>query len=254
MRPPFVALLVLLFPLTNARAREVEPSDEDRALVARVATAIIAQADPVEGWAWPPLAYIVNYQGSGIDKDRDGEIDADEVNANAMLRYVRPGEEVTFDDDVNATRIELPDLPTIAGEIDADGEVAQPVIRIYQGWLTVIAQGQDALLANCFGHELAHVVLKHVGESEPGAPIVENAIQRRQEADADLLGFQLAVAAGYPVEKLLDSLTREREVLYLYSDIEAYRYRHPGHATRVALVDEHRVEVWRSLCSFANGI
>jgi Zn-dependent protease with chaperone function len=231
-----------------------QPTQADRELVGRVAARMFASAEPVEGWAWPPLVYIVNYMDGSADEDGDGLIDGDEINADASLLPLKPGEQPEYPEGTSVTLVPVPGVEHIEGTVAEDGTVQQPVIRIYQGWLTYIARGEDDQLANCFGHELAHVLLGHVSDSETQTALVENARQRQQEAAADVLGFKLAVAADFAYDALIASLDTEMEVLGGYSAFQAYMYNHPGYLERRALIEERRAEVWRAMESFENGV
>ncbi len=231
-----------------------QPTQADMELVGRVAARMFASAELVEGWAWPPLVYIVNYEGGSADEDGDGLVDENEINADAALYTLKPGAQPEYPEDTSVTLVPVPGVERIEGVAAEDGTIKQPVIRIYQGWLTKIVRGEDGQLANCFGHELAHVVLGHVSDPEMQTALVENARQRQQEAAADVLGFKLAVAADYSYDALIASLDAEMDVLSGYSAFQAYMYRHPGYLERRALVDGRRAEVWRAMESFENGV
>jgi hypothetical protein len=228
-------------------------SPEDQALVARVAQRIIAEVDPPAGWSWPPLVYIVNFEGGSFDDDMDGEIDGGEINAKASMAYVKPGGEPQWPEGTSVTRIPVPG-PAIVGDADEEGMVLQPVIRIYQGWLTIIVEGRDERLANTFGHELQHILLGHVTTPVRGTPLVEYAVTRDQEAEADIEGFKLALDADYAYDDLMESLIFEREHLPLSTTFKAYSETHPGYTDRVALVEKNKTDIWRALSAFENGV
>src|SRR5262249_49469456 len=119
-----IAAAVVIAVAASQRGSAAEASQKDIDLVSRVAARIFERCDPVEGWAWPPLVYIIN--------------DASDINANASVWPVKPGESPKFPAGLSVTPVPVPGLAHIDGDLDADGEYLQPVIRVFQGWLDVI--------------------------------------------------------------------------------------------------------------------
>jgi tetratricopeptide (TPR) repeat protein len=252
--PRNVAITFLFLLAWGCAGGAQAATDEDIQLVANVAKKIFAEVEPPEGLAWPPLVFIVNYEGGSIDEDRDGEIDGDEINAKASAPWVKPDKGIEWESDTSVTPVPVPGFDAIVPELDADGEYRQPVIRVYQGWLSKIIEGDENRLANTFGHEMQHILLGHVTTPRTGTPLVEFAVSRQQEADADIAGFALALSAGYTEDVLMESLRVERERLSRYTSFQVYSGTHPGYTDRVAMVETHRPEIWRALSAFENGV
>src|SRR5512135_1714155 len=111
----YTVLLALLAwsAMTAAARAEVTPADRD--LVDQVACRLLAVAEPVAGFAWPPTIEVV---------------DKDEIQAYAH--------DASKDDQV------------------------RPEIVVTAGTLHRVVQGDADRLAFVLGHELGHVVLKHI--------------------------------------------------------------------------------------------
>ena len=96
--------------------------------------------------------------------------------------------------------------------IDRDGkQLIQPKITFYQGYMDLIAKGDDGVVGQVMGHEFTHILLRHIDHGNVGAPLLADAISREQETAADVLGFKIALKAGYPYAKLIDSYKRLKE-------------------------------------------
>ena len=203
------AMLLVASSPSNAFAKVKE---SDRQLVVRVADRIIAVAEPVEGWQWPPKVFI-----------KDDEV----VNAYAMLLPVSD-----------------PENP---------GELPLPAIQMNQGYLDKVVQGKEDRLAAVMGHELAHILLRHVENALPGSPLVANAITRQQEEEADILGTKLAVKAGFNHRGIVEDyeiLRTQNE----YTSFEGLSSTHPGPTDRLASIDEQQAEFWHATSAFENGV
>src|SRR5438874_314139 len=85
-----------------------------------------------------------------------------------------------------------------------------PEIFITTGLMRDIIEGTDARLAFVAGHELSHILLKHVRcEQQPQhAPLVQLEFTREQEFAADLNGMKLALGAGYSEQEGLQAYKR----------------------------------------------
>ncbi|HMP06680.1 MAG TPA: hypothetical protein PJ982_10050 [Lacipirellulaceae bacterium] len=236
-------------------------SSADQQMVALVAARIFAEAEPVPGWVWPPLVAIS---------------DKEEVNAFATIYHVKPGKTPEVKDEGRLTWIEIADVAGLGrlgaadAELDAadgadeppaehevetrsDGTVTQPIIVLYQGFLDKIVQGKPDRLAAVFGHEAAHILLRHVDNALPGAPLVANMITRQQEAAADILGMKLGLAAGFPYKGLVAGILAMRDNSN-YNSFEGLNASHPGWTDRVAMIDEQQSALWKSISAFENGV
>ena len=247
-------------------------SEADKALVAKVAAQIYAATDPrgsavekfphafalaepAARWAWPPLV--------AISSDK-------EVNAFATVALVKPGEKPTLEDEPDVEWVKVPgcesklaaDSPnalpedeavTAALEGEGDQLVVQPIMLFKQGYLDVVVQGREGPLAGCFGHELAHHLLKHTLIYPSGTPLLRNAAIRQQEADADALGTDLALRAKFDYDAIVAGARIEREDGYRCSFL-GMNSDHPGWNDRLALIDARRRDTWRSIDAFENGV
>ncbi len=241
-----------------------EPSKADRELVAKVAAKYFEVATPVEGWAWPPLVGIAS---------------KDEVNAFAAMEKLKAGQKPVMKEypdvlwiDVSASAAAAPSdkvasTPKEAeggnGEDDQDAAVEpagdverpQPYIILLQGFLDQIVKGREVYLAETFGHELSHVLLRHAENyGEGGAPLVAYAMTRQQESDADMLGMKLSLKANYSYDELIKAVKAWRDLDRSGSSLAALRSTHPGWTDRAALIDERQSELWSSISAFENGV
>jgi Zn-dependent protease with chaperone function len=246
--------LIVCYPRCAALAA---PSGDDQQMVAVVAERIFAAADPVAGWAWPPLVAIS---------------DRTDINAFATIYHVKPGETPDVKDEGNLTWIALRGVTAneaASGEaasaaggaanndrqlaVNDDGTITQPIIVLYQGYLDKVVRGAPDRLAAVFGHETAHILLKHVENVSPGSPLVANIITRQQETDADVQGMKLALAADFAYKGLVAGILGMREQGN-YNSFEGLNYDHPGWTDRVALIDDRQAELWKSVSAFENGV
>jgi Zn-dependent protease with chaperone function len=269
------ALLGVELVLGGWQAPVRAASDSDKRMVAIVAARIFAEAEPVQGWAWPPLVAISEVDG---------------VNAFATICEVKPGERPEVTDEFNKPmKYEWIEVPTeniqggdlgadditpadvSAGAADAtvvvpndepqahrvdehgDGTITQPVIILHQGFLDDIVQGSADRLAAVFGHETSHILLRHVGNVAPGGLLVANMVTRHQEADADMLGMKLGLAADFPYKGLVGGALAMRENGN-YSSFEGLNATHPSWTDRVATYDSRQSELWGSISAFENGV
>jgi Zn-dependent protease with chaperone function len=242
------------------------PSEDDKIMVGVVASRILAQAEPIQGWVWPPRVAIS---------------DKDEVNAFATVCEIKPGDTPEPQDSGKLVWIELPefdavpaeealsaaDLPGAVGGADElvgepaehkvetreDGTVTQPVIVLNQGFLDKVVQGNPDRLAAVFGHEASHILLRHVDAASGGAPLVANMINRQQEADADVLGMKLGLQASFPYKGLVGGVLGMRDQGN-YNSFEGLNATHPGWTDRVAMIDDQQKELWHSISAFENGV
>jgi Zn-dependent protease with chaperone function len=244
------------------------PSEDDKLMVGVVAARILAQAEPIQGWAWPPRIAIS---------------DKDDVNAFATVCEIKPGDTPEPQDSGKLVWIELPefdaapseesisaaDLPGAVGGADElaaahtsvehtvqmheDGTITQPVIVLNQGFLDKVVQGNPDRLAAVFGHEASHILLRHVDAASGGAPLVANMINRQQEADADVLGMKLGLKASFPYKGLVGGVLGMRDQGN-YNSFEGLNATHPGWTDRVAMIDDQQKELWHSISAFENGV
>jgi hypothetical protein len=249
------------------------PSADDVQLIAGVAARIFQQAypeaEPIEefpdafalaepgpDWAWPPLV---------------GIADTQEENAYATVMDWKLGERPATIDDLNNKQInvrwvDVPECePRLADDDDGDPKPAtkpiqQPVIIIFQGYLDKIFLGSPEAAAGTLGHELSHILLGHSSNSLPGGDVVFRALSREQEANADILGAQLALRADFGYDGIVAGALRKRD-----SDIKAAEENrapapcpfiattHPNWNDRLAVYDADRRSLWKSVGAFSDG-
>lgn len=132
----------------------------------------------------------------------------------------------------------------------------QPLIFLYQGILEKVIEGKPDRLAYLLGHELSHILCKHVdrGTRRPSTPLVEFAATRAQEEEADLRGLELALAAGYSKKDCLGMIRQMIALGQEYTSFEGLNADHPSWNDRGAYIDEDDEHLWRSMSAFKNGV
>ena len=204
-RHTILPLLLAWSAMTATARAEVTPADRD--LVDQVARRLLAVAEPVAGFAWPPTIEIV---------------DKDEIQAYAH----------------NASK---------------DDQV-RPEIVVYAGLLHRVVQGNADRLAFVLGHELGHVILKHIERPTPGkTDVVKLVFDREQEIAADAKGMELTLAAGYSFKGALRAIRRFLDLDLEYSSFEGLGVDHPSWKDRIALLDTEQAPLWRAMAAFHDG-
>jgi tetratricopeptide (TPR) repeat protein len=118
-----------------------------------------------------------------------------------------------------------------------------------------IIKDNDDTLALVMGHELSHVLLKHVTPhpDRDKTPYLGATFTRQQEYEADENGMKLALAAGYSFRL---ALVGPREFIRQgldYSSFEGSGFDHPSWKDRIAALDKDQALLWRSMSAFDNG-
>ena len=108
-----------------------------------------------------------------------------------------------------------------------------PWVAITKPLLNEYVEGIPDRLAFVLSHELAHLILGHVPckPLPPESPFLQATLGREDEYAADLLGMQLALAAGYSNKKGLRVYWRMEE-LSSHSSLEAFQSDHPAKTER----------------------
>ena len=140
------------------------------------------------------------------------------------------------------------------GKAAQEGGKPQPMITIHQAYLDTVVQGNEIRLAQLLGHELSHILLKHVADVPIGTPLVASAIQREHEAAADVMGFQLDLKAGYTYAELIDCWKNNRKVMGEYVAFEGLSYDHPSMTQRLANVAQQDQKLWQATNAFEDGV
>jgi len=132
----------------------------------------------------------------------------------------------------------------------------QPLVFVYRGMLERVIQGIPDRLAYLLGHELTHILCKHVdgGKRKASTLLVKFAATRAQEKEADLRGLELALKAGYSKRACLGMI---RQIIALdekYTSFEGLNVDHPSWNDRGAYIDKDQEHLWRSMSAFQNGV
>jgi len=154
--------------------------------------------------------------------------------------------------------VEVVEDPKVFGEIGGFGafsflQGSTPIVRITPKFLEMAIQGDENRLAMVLGHELGHIVHKHVLRGPYDANVIELAFSREEELDADTEGMLLALAAGFSKNRALKVYQWFEENLG-YCSFHALRKDHPSDQDRLANLDVEQRTLWRAMSAFANGV
>jgi hypothetical protein len=201
--------------LAAAGPGRAAPSEKDQKLVKEVGDRLVAVCDPPRDLTWPPDV--------GIAPDPGPNAFATVVHENG-----RP--------------------------ILKDGKL-QPVIRVTEGMLAKVVKGDPDRLAYILGHELGHTLKLHVLTRGPGETgFTKNVFGRNQEDEADRLGAELAVKAGYSLVKGIKAITEMQALGLEYSSFEGLGADHPSWNDRLAKLDKEKAHLWKVMAAFDNGV
>jgi tetratricopeptide (TPR) repeat protein len=192
----------------------------ERDLLEGVKTRLLAVAPRVNGMEWPPAFEIV---------------EKDDVNAYASAESKGEGKEAKVFPRVVVTSGMMRRVIQPRG--DRDPETAAD------------------RLAFVLGHELGHILLKHVITRTPGkTPLLQTAFSREDELAADLEGMKLALKAGYSSRDALTLVQRMTDLKLGYSSFEGLRVDHPSWNDRRSVLDRQQGELWRAMSAFDTGV
>lgn len=122
------------------------------------------------------------------------------------------------------------------------------------GYIRKIVQGSDEVLAAIMGHELAHLLKKHIALTrEERKELLMVAFSRDQEIEADLMGVQIAVQANFDYRSGVRSAFREQKALGDYSNFEGLKATHPSWNDRLHFLDRKEPHIWKAMSAFENG-
>ena len=135
-----------------------------------------------------------------------------------------------------------------------DGKI-QPLIRVTPELMTKVVQGDPDRLALILGHELGHILRRHVvaNDKHVRTPFLQNTFTRAEETEADLAGVELLVRAGYSYRKGSRGILKLKEMGLEYSSFEGLGKDHPSWDDRLALIDMEQAKVWKAMSAFRNG-
>ena len=135
-----------------------------------------------------------------------------------------------------------------------EGKKVRPRVVVHSATMTEVIQGDADRLALILGHELGHVVLRHIESPRGRTPFVQNAFTRAQEYAADDKGMELALAAGFSRLRGLKALRRAMELGPRFVSFEALGHDHPSWEDRLKRIDERdQAPLWQAMSAFRNG-
>jgi predicted Zn-dependent protease len=216
---PLLAILVLTISVSITRAADPPASDVE--MVNNVSRLLLAVTDPPEGMKWPPKFRVV---------------DSPEINAFA----------------------------TAILEVEGERPVLQPLVVVFTGLMKKVIvikddpdpAGAPDRLAYVLGHELSHLLLKHIlitPEKKKQTDFVRLVFSREQEIAADLKGAELLMKAGFSHSRGMHAVRRMNKAGLGYSSFEGLQASHPSWDDRIALLDKKQGELWKSMSAFNNG-
>jgi hypothetical protein len=141
-----------------------------------------------------------------------------------------------------------------------------PYVAVHQGMMNDLVEGDPDRLSFVVGHELAHIILGHVLSSSTAAraktPTLTTIFTREQEHDADIMGMQLALRAGYSIRGAREVWLRLMSEEFLgrhpnwrnYTSFEGLGLDHPAWSERLELIDREKATLWRAMSAFENGV
>lgn len=212
---PKVALAVVLTLAAVATSRAAPPTEADKKFVKEVADKLLAVCPPPPAeFNWPP--------DIGIQ-------DSPAINAFAGL----------FSKDKQLVK---KDGKYIVG------------IRITTGMLNKVIAGDEDRLAFVLGHELSHVLRKHLPPKNRKVPFLQATFDRGEEDEADQMGVELMLKAGYSLERAMKAITKMQELGLEYSSFEGLGVGHPSWNDRAAKIDKEKSHLWKAMSAFNNGV
>ncbi len=128
-----------------------------------------------------------------------------------------------------------------------------PQVRIYEGMMEKVIEGDEDRLALILGHELNHILLGHCTKRAPGTEFVKQVFSREHEVAADCKGAELAVKAGYSLRKGVKGIQRMMAMGLDYSSFEGLGVDHPAWKDRLSYFDKEQATLWRAMSAFDNG-
>jgi tetratricopeptide (TPR) repeat protein len=146
-----------------------------------------------------------------------------------------------------------------------EGGRFKPHIVISQGVMSDLIENNADRLAFVMGHEIAHVMLRHVlpGSLRERAETTGLAVifTAEQEHDADVLGMQLALGSNYSVKGAREIWTRINSTDFTakypgfnYTSFEGVGVDHPAWSDRLGLIDSEKASLWKAMSAFENGV
>lgn len=217
-----------------------------RALIARLAGVVLgvcAAAPLAAQGATPPRSTPASAADSAMVR-----------TALARLIAVTPKPHVKYD---------WPPKWFVEGKPGEENAYATPDGRVVvtPDFIHNVVKDNADLLAFVIGHEIGHHIMGHVESAhhqKNSNTALLGAGMRHDETEADSVGAQLAIAAGYSWTKILRGITSAMDAMHEYPGIVALRLDHPSWSNRGAFIngvrgDKGQVALWESMAAFRNG-
>lgn len=212
---PKIACVVLFVLLAAGTGPAAPPTAADKKLVKDVADKLLAVCPaPPAEYAWPP--------NIGIQESSS-------INAFAGL----------FEKDKQP--------------IKKDGKYLVG-IRVTTAMMTRVIAGDEDRLAFVLGHELGHALKKHLPPKNRKIPFLQATFDRGEEDEADQMGVELMLKAGYSLERAMKAITKMQQLGLDYSSFEGLGVGHPSWNDRAARIDKEKSHLWKAMSAFNNGV
>ncbi|MDB5309213.1 MAG: hypothetical protein JWO38_3415 [Gemmataceae bacterium] len=146
-----------------------------------------------------------------------------------------------------------PKINAYASVVRKDGKI-YPLVRIYDGMMTKVIKGDEDRLALVLGHEIGHILKRHVLAARGKTPLLEYTFSREEEEEADAAGLELMVKAGYSFAKGVKMITEMQDLGLDYSSFEGLDATHPSWNDRAKRLDKEKAHLWKAMSAFNNGV
>lgn len=130
-----------------------------------------------------------------------------------------------------------------------------PQVRIHNDMLTKVIKGNEDMLALVIGHEVGHIIHKHIlfNAKRDRTEFLRVTYWRDEEIEADLEGARLMMKAGYDLKKGMKYIEQMNALGLNYSSLEGLGSDHPSWNDRMTKLDKSRELLWKSMAAFDNG-
>lgn len=132
----------------------------------------------------------------------------------------------------------------------------QPIVRVSSGMMAKVIQGDPDRLALILGHELGHILHRHVlnNAKRDKTPFLKVTFSRADEVQADLAGVELMIKAGFSYRNGVKAILRMKEMKLDYSSFEALQVDHPSWDDRLKRIDTEQANLWKAMSAFGSGV